>query len=112
MLAAGEREKAYKLVNRYMKRPAEELYDSQQDPYELTNLVDSEQYSGIKKRLSEELDRWMKEQNDPGAALDTQKSLNQSNAAQKKSETKLLVIDDGVSKRTKKGGYLAGGLAD
>ena len=71
MLAAGERENAYKLVNRYMKRPAEELYDSENDPYELNNLIDNPEYSKIKQRLSNELDRWMKEQGDPGAELDT-----------------------------------------
>ncbi|MBN1457294.1 MAG: sulfatase [Sedimentisphaerales bacterium] len=83
MLAAGENENAYKLVSRYMKRPAEELYDSRQDPYELNNLADNEQYADVKKRLSEELDRWMKEQKDPGPALDTLEKLNQSNHSAK-----------------------------
>lgn len=81
LLAAGNnKKKAYQLVNRYMKRPAEELYNSQQDPYELNNLADDPQYAEIKNRLSKELDRWMTEQNDPGAALDTMERLNQSRA--------------------------------
>ena len=83
MKAATEDEKAYKLVSRYMKRPAEELYDSQNDPYELNNLADNEQYADIKKRLSNELDRWMKEQKDPGAALDTRERLKQSRQSAK-----------------------------
>jgi uncharacterized sulfatase len=79
LLAAGNNKKeAYQLVNRYMKRPPEELYDSQQDPYELNNLVEDARYADVKKRLSEELDRWMKEQNDPGAAMDTQERLKLS----------------------------------
>jgi len=76
--AACQHERANKLVTRYMKRPAEELYDSQQDPYDLNNLAADEKYADIKKRLSAELDRWMKEQNDPGAALDTQQRVKES----------------------------------
>lgn len=78
MLAAGERDRAYKLVSRYMRRPAEELYDLQQDPWELSNLASDPKYADIKNRLSTELDRWMKEQNDPGAALDSHQRLQQS----------------------------------
>ncbi len=78
MLAAGEKEDAYKLVNRYMRRPAEELYDNGKDPFNLNNLANDEHYGDIKKRLSNELDRWMKEQGDPGAALDTKEKLIQS----------------------------------
>lgn len=84
MLAAAEDEKAYQLVSRYLKRPAEELYDSSNDPYELNNLADNPQYADVKKRLSEELDGWMKEQNDPGAALDTLERYNQARGKQKK----------------------------
>ncbi len=78
MEAASQHERANKLVTRYMKRPAEELYGSQQDPYELNNLATDEKYADIKKRLSAELDRWMKEQNAPGAVLDTRQRLNAS----------------------------------
>ncbi|MBN2064256.1 MAG: sulfatase [Sedimentisphaerales bacterium] len=70
LFAAGQREDAYKLVNRYMSRPAEELYNTEIDPYELNNLACDPQYSQIKEKLSEELDKWMAEQKDPGAALD------------------------------------------
>lgn len=78
MLAAGERDRAYKLVSRYMKRPAEELYDLGQDPWELNNLASDPASKDVKTRLSNELDRWMKDQNDPGAALDTRERLRQS----------------------------------
>ncbi len=70
MLAAGNREKAYNIVKRYMDRPAEELYDTQNDPYELNNLAGKEEYASIQKTLSAELARWMDEQNDPGIGLD------------------------------------------
>ena len=81
LLAAGENEKAYHIVKRYMKRPPEELYDVSRDPYSLENLADDARYAKIKKELSDELDRWMKEQNDPGAALDTPERLAQSRQA-------------------------------
>ena len=54
-----------------MHRPAEQLYHTAEDPYELTNLADDPSLSQIKAKLSAELDRWMQAQGDPGAALDT-----------------------------------------
>ncbi len=65
-------ERTRTIVNRYMHRPAEQLYRMDEDPYEMTNLADGPVHAQEKKRLSEELDRWMKEQGDPGAAIDTE----------------------------------------
>jgi choline-sulfatase len=42
-----------------------ELYDLKNDPYELINLIDNPKYTEIKKLLSEELDKWIKNNNDP-----------------------------------------------
>jgi len=61
----------YRLVKRYCVRPAEELYDTSADSYEMTNLADRPEVAEIKKRLSEELDRWLAEQKDPGISVDT-----------------------------------------
>ncbi len=61
------------LVKRFMRRPAEQLYRIDDDPYEMTNLAGSEEHAEAQKRLSAELDRWMQEQGDPGAAIDTQR---------------------------------------
>ncbi len=72
------------LVKRYMKRPAEELYHTQSDPYELNNLADDASYAEIKDRLRGELDRWMEAQGDPGVALDTR----ETHAAAKKGQHK------------------------
>jgi uncharacterized sulfatase len=69
-----QNERTYKLVQRYMSRPAEELYHLASDPYELENLAASESAAEIKQRLSDELDRWMAEQGDPGAEQDTHRS--------------------------------------
>jgi len=60
----------YLLVRRYVRRPAEELYDTASDPYELRNLAGDPNYREAKVRLRAELDRWLAEQHDPGAALD------------------------------------------
>ncbi len=62
------------LVKRYMKRPPEELYHTESDPFELNNLADRSSLQQIKSRLSGELDRWMMEQGDPGIPLDTREA--------------------------------------
>ncbi|NQV32283.1 MAG: sulfatase [Phycisphaeraceae bacterium] len=56
--------------NRYHLRPSEELYRVDEDPWEQNNLAEKPEYAQVKKRLRVEIERWMAEQNDPGAALD------------------------------------------
>jgi len=65
----------YDLVKRYTRRPAEQLYRTAEDPYEMANLADDPAAAGVKARLSAELDRWMKEQGDPGAPQDTHEAI-------------------------------------
>lgn len=60
------------VVNRYMHRPAEQLYRMDDDPCEMTNLADDPPHASAKDRLSAELDRWMAQQGDPGAEIDTE----------------------------------------
>jgi uncharacterized sulfatase len=71
MFAAGEHEKAHHLVSRYMHRPPEELYDLENDPMEMDNLISMKSMEPIKLRLSAELDSWMAQQGDLGAIVDT-----------------------------------------
>jgi arylsulfatase A-like enzyme len=47
-------------------RPPEELYDLEQDPYEIKNLAASPEYSSLKKHLAAALDTWIMETNDQG----------------------------------------------
>lgn len=69
-------EKTYQLVKRYMSRPAEQLYLTEADPYELNNLIgETGRMAEMKARLSRALDRWMANQQDPGAAVDTVAAL-------------------------------------
>ena len=69
---------ALAMVSRYLRRPPEQLYDTQTDPYEMKNLADDPQYAPIKIELRAELDRWMKQQGDPGAKLDTKQEQQQA----------------------------------
>ncbi len=53
-------------VRRYERRPAEELYDVENDPYEWHNLADDPKYAQIKTEHQKELAAWMKRQGDKG----------------------------------------------
>lgn len=90
---------AYAIVQRYMRRPAEELYDNAADPFQLRNLAADPAHAETKRRLSSALDQWMREQGDPGAEVDTvpyrqkhiatvQASLPPEPAAKKKAKKK------------------------
>lgn len=69
-------QKIMNLVNRYMKRPFEELYFPKSDPNEMKNLAEELTLNNIKKRLSDQLDLWMKQQGDEGEKLDTYEAMN------------------------------------
>ena len=79
---ASENDETCRLVNRYMKRPAEELYKIDEDPYEMNNLANQTGYKEVQERLSKELDSWLVDQKDPGVDLDTDEALK---AARKES---------------------------
>ncbi|MCG8309255.1 MAG: sulfatase [Cytophagales bacterium] len=49
-------------------KPEYELYDVQNDPYELYNLADNETYAGIKKELLSELEKWREQIGDTGVS--------------------------------------------
>ena len=52
------------LVERYLHRPVEELYDIKKDPYEMNNLAGNPEYRHIVKDLRKELSQWRLLQND------------------------------------------------
>jgi uncharacterized sulfatase len=68
---ATEKPRSRQLVERYLHRPAEELYQTSQDRYELTNLANHPSYAEIRKKLSDALDAQLADQKDPGIPLDT-----------------------------------------
>ena len=68
---AWQQPRTYQLIQRYQRRPAEQLYHTAADNFEMTNLAGSPEHSVIQKRLADELRKWMKSQKDPGEKLDT-----------------------------------------
>lgn len=71
---AADHPATYALVKRYITRPAEQLYHTASDPYEMTNLAADPQHAATRARLSGELDRWLAEQGDPGIPQDTKEA--------------------------------------
>ena len=63
---AATDEFARRQVERYQKRPAEELYDIVNDPFQTRNLADAPQYAGEKARMRAKLLQWMESQGDKG----------------------------------------------
>jgi len=47
------------------QRPAEELYDMQKDPYELTNLAADPKYAAVKKKMADRLNAYLIKTGDP-----------------------------------------------
>ena len=70
MWAAWEDGHALAMLQRYMVRPPEQLYRLDTDPNEMNDLAEDREHSDALERLSEELDRWMVFQGDPGASID------------------------------------------
>ena len=71
MFTATENPRTLRLVERFLHRPAEELYHTAEDRFELTNLAADPKHAEIKARLTAALDQNLKEQLDPGVILDT-----------------------------------------
>lgn len=75
MLNVIEKEENFNIVSGYMLRPEEELYHTSSDKYERNNLVKEVKYAQIKNQLSDILKKWMAENNDPGADIDTKEAF-------------------------------------
>jgi N-sulfoglucosamine sulfohydrolase len=56
----------YELLKSTFFRPKEELYDLENDPWEMNNLADVTDYMKTLNKLSQVLDDWMKKTNDDG----------------------------------------------
>lgn len=61
---------AKRITDRIVKRPAIEFYDTQKDPWELTNLATDPTHQNRIRQYRQKLETWMKQQGDAGAALD------------------------------------------
>jgi len=58
-------EHAARLVDEYMHRPAEELYDLEEDPYERRNLAGDSSHAGLLRSLREQLAQFRSQQGEP-----------------------------------------------
>lgn len=67
------------LVDGYLFRPAEELYDRINDPEQRRNLADDPAYLEVKKALSAKLDAWMAAQGDMGQETELAAKSHQVN---------------------------------
>ena len=56
----------------YVRRPAEELYDCEKDPYELNNLAGESKYRKMMNSFQRRLFLWMNEQRDKGIVTEMQ----------------------------------------
>lgn len=77
-----DNQRTYNLVQRYMRRPAEELYHTAVDRYELNNLIAQDRSATHRLRLSRALDGWLTAQGDPGAPQDTQQAIQAARRGQ------------------------------
>jgi arylsulfatase A-like enzyme len=64
--------RAAAMLNRFVRRPAVELYDLEKDPWELENLAGRPGLADVQAGLEKRLREWMDRQGDPGAALDVE----------------------------------------
>lgn len=80
MFATPVDPEAHRLVERFMRRPAEQLYNTAEDRFEMDDLADDESLAEVKQRLSAELDRWMQQQEDPAADIDTREAFEAAQA--------------------------------
>lgn len=66
---------AARIVERYQKRPVEELYDLKADPFQLRNLATEPAHAERIRQLRAELDAWMTQQKDDGLATEKKQVL-------------------------------------
>jgi len=57
---------AARKVEMFVRRPAEELYDLEKDPYEINNLAGDPKYRPLTDSLQKQLLKWMEQQGDKG----------------------------------------------
>lgn len=92
--AADNDSTAKYLVDKYIHRPSEELYDRIKDPDQKTNLAGKKRYRKIQKRLSEKLDTWMVNQGDKGQETEMEATEHQvRNKGREAGETPLFLAD-------------------
>lgn len=82
--AEGGDPRAKRLIHDYQYRPALELFDCDEDPWNRNNLIDKPELAEVAKRLRNQLDRWMKVQGDQGQATELAAKTRQGRGRKKK----------------------------
>lgn len=77
---AGTSASARAILDRYHRRPAEELYDMESDPSELRNLAASTAHAAQLKLMRDHLTGWMREQGDTEKVYGTPRLLTDKTA--------------------------------
>ncbi|MBU6173171.1 MAG: sulfatase [Planctomycetes bacterium] len=70
------------------RRPAEELYDLENDPYEMRNLATDSQFDDIKRDLQKQLTEWMQQQGDGGLQTELLANTRQGRSPIDKAQAK------------------------
>ncbi len=73
------------------RRPAAELYDLHNDPFEQNNLAGLGDYQEIESRLGKALDGWMQQQGDQGLATELESKSRQPRSLQNEMKQKGLL---------------------
>lgn len=108
--AAKTGPRAAQILQRYRERPAEELYDLDADPDEQNNLADNPTYAKMKPNLGQELEAWMKAQNDQRKVYNTPHLLTEVNKIPTPNiANKTLIITCAVTTQSPNGVILAQG---
>lgn len=83
---AREDNKLASRIDWLFHRPAEEFYDLENDPFEMTNLASDPRYAMIKAGLDKQLSQWIAQQGDKG--MDTELLANTRQGKSDLDETK------------------------
>jgi len=70
IVTAQTDERASWLINKFVHRPAQELYDHQTDPWELNNLAELPEYATRVAEMKTALLEWMEQMGDTGIGMD------------------------------------------
>ncbi len=85
----GKDPKLARRVEFLSHRPAVELYDLKNDPFEQNNLAGHTEYREIESRLGKELDDWMQQQGDQGLGTELKAKSRQPPSLKKEIELKM-----------------------
>lgn len=86
--AAGENGNAFAALQaaRYTRRPETELYDLQNDPWELKSVAEKDENKAIVTKLRAQLDAWLKQQGDDPVKTESEAYEHQPRSQKKASE--------------------------